>query len=183
MGARVPRRRSNIPQSRRVLLFIGLLVAGVAMVVLALLFARPAGEGMPEEQGGPLTLGPVEDFAMGSVTEAPEGELWLVRVGEEEFLALSWRDPHMGCRVPWNEDFVWPDQETGVETAGWFRNPCHGETYDKLGRRAFGPSPRDLDRYVVSIVDDEVVVDTSRYVCGWSPPGAACVEPLPVVVP
>ena len=154
------------------LLFAGLLVAGVAAVVLTLLFARPAGEG----EGEVLTLGQADDYAVGSVTQVGEGRFWLVRTGEQEFLALSWVDPHLGCTVPWDADFVWPDPDTGVETAGWFRNPCHGETYDKLGRRVFGPSRRDLDRYAVTVVDGEVSVDTGAYVCGWSPPGARCVE-------
>ena len=42
---------------------------------------------------------------------------------------------------------------------GWFRNPCHGETYDMAGQRVFGPAPRGLDRIAIEIDGDRVIVD------------------------
>ena len=125
-------------------------------------------------------LGSVDAYSVGSVTTVEEGAFHLVRLSEEAFIVLSWTDSHVRhCTVPWKADFVWPDPATGQDKRGWFRNPCHGETYDITGRRVFGPSPRDLDRYLVLIVGDRVFVNTDRFVCGHAPPGASCVSPAP----
>ena len=152
-----------------------LVVAGLGALAAALVFA------WPQDVSGPsrFEVGPVDAFSVGSVTTVEEGTFHLVRLNDEIFVALSWRDPHLGCTVPWKADFVFPDPATGQDKRGWFRNPCHGETYDITGRRVFGPSPRDLDRYLVSIVGDRVFVNTDRFVCGHAPPGASCVSPAP----
>jgi Rieske Fe-S protein len=71
------------------------------------------------------------------------------------------------------------DPRTRRTGAGWFRDLCHGSTYLMDGERVFGPAPRDLDRYPVSIVGSRVVVSTGVYVCGYAPPNAACVTPQP----
>ena len=157
----------------RRLLWAGLLLSGAAVVVIALIFAWP-GSG-PDD--GRFALGHVDDYRVGSVSTIKGGEFHLVRLSEERFIALSWIDSHLRrCTVPWRPDFVWPDARTGTDRSGWFRDPCSGSTYDKQGRRAFGPSPRDLDRFAVAIVDEMVIVDTAQYVCGQAPPGAGCVE-------
>ena len=119
-------------------------------------------------------LGPIDAFEIGSVTTVEEGEFHLARLSQEEFVALSWIDPHLGCMVPWRPNFEYPISGNGEQKKGWFKNGCHGETYDIKGRLVFGPSPRDLDRYVFSIEDGRGIVDTSTYVCGRSPPGEPC---------
>ncbi len=100
------------------LVLAGLAVAGVAAVALALLFARPAGEG--EVEGEVLTLGSVDDYAVGSVTEVGAGRFFLVRTSDEEFVALSWVDSHLrGCKVPWRPDFEFADPDpSGRAPAG-----------------------------------------------------------------
>ena len=160
----------------RSLLWAGLLVGGAAVAALVLVFSWP--ESGPDD--GRFALGHVDDYRVGSVTTIDEGEFHLVRLSEERFIALSWVGPHLKrCIVPWRRDFVWPDPKTGADRSGWFRNPCSSSTFDKQGHRVFGPAPRDLDRFVVSIVNERVIVDTAQYVCGRSPPGADCVEPTP----
>ncbi len=120
-------------------------------------------------------MGSIEVYSVGSVTTVEEGAFHLVRPSEDRFLALSWRDSHIRhCRVPWKPDFIWPDPDTGQERRGWFRDPCGGSTYDMTGRRVLGPASRDLDRYSVAIVGDNVIVNTDRYVCGTAPAGAPC---------
>ena len=160
-------------RTARWLLWIALLGGGAFFVALALIFAWPSAERARFE------LGPAEEYPIGSVTTIEDGNFHLVRLSEEMFIALSWVDPHLGCTVPWRPGFVWPDPATGEPKQGWFRNPCHGETYDTTGRRIFGPSPRDLDRFPVSIANGRVIVQTDRYVCGFAPPGSACVEQKP----
>lgn len=148
------------------LLWAGLLAAVAVAVAFTLFFVYPR-DGSDEKR---FALGPAEDFEVGSVTTFEEGEFHVVRLTERAFIALSWRDPHSACQVPWKEDFVFREQQ------GWFRDPCDGATYGKDGTQVVGPSPRDLDRYVASVVNGDLIVDTSSYVCGWAPPSAACLE-------
>ncbi len=56
---------------------------------------------------------------------------------------------------------------------GWFRDPCHGTTWDLAGYRIFGPSQRGLDRFHVEVIDGRVIVDLSRLDQGPTavPPG------------
>ncbi len=142
-------------------------VAGVAILTAWLLW-------FSESEDSQFDLGPMDAFEVGSVTTVEQGKFHLARLSQEEFVALSWVDPHMGCMVRWRADFVWPTSGNGEQKKGWFRNGCHGETYDTAGRLVFGPSPRDLDRFAVSIEDGRIIVDTSTYVCGRAPPGEPC---------
>ena len=150
-----------------------LFASALALAAIAIMFAWPSGE----PDNGVFDLGAVDDFSVRSVTTVEEGEFHLVRLDDGTFVALSWVDSHLGCTVPWRERFVWPD-ETGTPRQGWFRG-CHGETYDITGHRVFGPSPRGLDRYPVTVMGGRVTVDTGRYLCGYAPPGADCVQPSP----
>lgn len=84
---------------------------------------------------------------------AVEGDVYLVRLESGEILALSTIDPHLGCKVPFVPDFTFRGD------TGWFRNPCHGETYDVAGVCIFGPCPRGLDRYEVRVRDGDVEVN------------------------
>jgi len=81
----------------------------------------------------------------------------LVRLESGDFIALSARDPHSGCWVYWTTDLPPVPQSIGSEP-GWLRDPCHGSLFDHRGKTQFGPAPRDLDRYPVSIRDGRVYV-------------------------
>ncbi len=151
----------------RWLLWIALLGGSAFFVALALVFAWPSPKRVR------FDLGPAEEYSIGSVTTIEDGNFHLVRLSQEKFIALSSVDPHSACTVPWRPQFLFAGRR------GWFRDPCHGSTYSVDGVREFGPAQRDIDRLPVSIVDGRVVVDTSRYVCGFAPPGAACVEQPP----
>jgi nitrite reductase/ring-hydroxylating ferredoxin subunit len=76
--------------------------------------------------------------------------------------ALSQVCPHLGCRPnPCVEDF-------------WFRCPCHQSRYDRLGTKpagaAFGPAPRGMDRYEISVDAAGVLtIDTARITLGPLP--------------
>lgn len=80
----------------------------------------------------------------------------VVRLDSGEVLALSARDPHLGCTVPYRPSLIYNGRE------GWFHNPCHREIYDLAGYRVFGPQPRGLDRFHVEVVAGRVTVDLSR---------------------
>lgn len=105
----------------------------------------------------------------------------VVRLDDGGVRALYAKDPHLGCWVPWRPDFEFEGRR------GWFRNPCHGETYDITGRRIPGPSPRDLDRFpvrveggrvIVRVVFDELIPGESHV----QPPGAGTPEPAATTV-
>ncbi len=155
--------------SRRMLLLGGFwtafgLTMATALTSLDFLYPRkvvgfggPIGvpaEQVPEPGGPPLqvvrgkfwlvNLQPGEGVS-GELGEASDGGL----------LALWQKCPHLGCTVPWREDFVF-----GGNT-GWFRCPCHGSTYTKGGVRVFGPAPRPMDTMLIEKqADGSVIVQT-----------------------
>ena len=115
--------------------------------------------------GGSFSPGQVEDFPPGSKTHFIEGRFWVVSLSEEQggpgLLALWQKCPHLGCAVPWREDFVFKDPATGQDKKGWFRCPCHGSTYTDAGVRGYGPAPRSMDSMKVTVDDrGNVHVDT-----------------------
>jgi cytochrome b6-f complex iron-sulfur subunit len=79
--------------------------------------------------------------------------------------ALYQRCPHLGCKPnPCLKNY-------------WFECPCHGSRYDRLGIKAqgalFGPAPRGMDRFSITIdADHKLVIDTSKITLG----------PLPIAV-
>ncbi len=68
--------------------------------------------------------------------------------------ALYQKCPHLGCRVP------------NCPSSQWFECPCHGSQYNRVGEKKAGPAPRGMDRFGVSIVADNVTVDTAIVVLG-----------------
>ena len=76
-------------------------------------------------------------------------------------IALYQKCVHRGCTVPWRADF-----EFGGER-GWFRCPCHGSTYTKGGARVFGPAPRSLDTFDLTINGDgSLSINTGKITLG-----------------
>lgn len=76
-------------------------------------------------------------------------------------VALYQKCVHLGCTVPWRADF-----EFGGER-GWFRCPCHGSTYTKGGARVFGPAPRSLDTFDLTINGDgSLSINTGKITLG-----------------
>ena len=63
-------------------------------------------------------------------------------------MALYQRCVHLGCRVPW------------CATAQGFECPCHGSKYDYIGEYFSGPAPRNLDRFVVEVIDTQFIIHT-----------------------
>jgi cytochrome b6-f complex iron-sulfur subunit len=109
-----------------------------------------------------------------------ETKLYLVHLNEEQaqlnlapdkagaYLALSRKCPHLGCTVPYVESFTFPDPDNGQQpVTGWFRCPCHGSTYSDSGRRVFGPAPRSMDLFALTIAEDGTMsVDLSAGIQG-----------------
>lgn len=76
--------------------------------------------------------------------------------------ALYQRCPHLGCKPnPCERNF-------------WLECPCHGSRYDRLGVKAdgaqYGPAPRGMDRFSVSVDGDGVLtIDTGKITLGPLP--------------
>ena len=103
----------------------------------------PPGSGL----GGVVkTIAPSE-VPSDSTVYIRAAQTYLTRI-DEEIVALWQRCPHLGCRVPW------------CESSGEFECPCHGSRFNRAGEARSGPSPRGMDRFVVTVLDDIVEVDT-----------------------
>lgn len=73
---------------------------------------------------------------------------------EAGIVALYQKCPHLGCRVP------------ECKTSQWFECPCHGSQYNRVGEKKGGPAPRGMDRFSVTIVNNNVIVDTGAITLG-----------------
>jgi cytochrome b6-f complex iron-sulfur subunit len=94
-------------------------------------------------------FGGIVPFRMSDVPEKeappnnfPKVKIWLSNT-PEGLLALYKVCPHLGCL------FGWSDQEYK------FICPCHGSQYQQDGDYIQGPAPRSLDRFAISIVDEQ----------------------------
>lgn len=129
---------------------IGAMVAGMAACGLDIIYpSKVTGFGGTVNVPASAVPRPGEKAQIG------EGRFWLVNLTAEQggpgLLALWWKCPHLGCTVPWQPTFVWPDPATGALKSGWFRCPCHGSTYTDAGVRVFGPAPRSMDTMEVTV--------------------------------
>jgi cytochrome b6-f complex iron-sulfur subunit len=88
---------------------------------------------------------PVDDS---NLSEQFEGK----SVAAGGLMALYQRCVHLGCRVPW------------CATAQGFECPCHGSKYDYIGEYFGGPAPRNLDRFVVEVIDTQFIIHTGDIV-------------------
>ncbi|MFV9672434.1 MAG: ubiquinol-cytochrome c reductase iron-sulfur subunit [Acidimicrobiia bacterium] len=91
------------------------------------------------------------------VLEVPKARGYLVKVDEEEVLALSEVCTHLGCRVPYI------DENTRFEC------PCHGSKFTREGNYIEGPAPRGMDEMATEVVDGVILIDTSEVIAGPAP--------------
>lgn len=86
--------------------------------------------------------------APSSLSEQFEGKA----VEAAGLMALFQRCVHLGCRVPW------------CSTSIGFECPCHGSKYNYVGEYFAGPAPRNLDRFVVEVVSDRLIIKTGQII-------------------
>ena len=133
-----------------------------------------ANDMAPGEKRDIVILQPNEQNPLENI----ETKIFLVRLTDEQaaqnlapekagaFLALNRKCPHLGCTVPFNPTFTFPDP-LGGNVTGWFRCPCHGSTYSDSGRRVFGPAPRSMDVFGLTVAaDGTMTVDLSTQFVG-----------------
>src|SRR6266516_1265779 len=80
-----------------------------------------------------------DQLAAESIVKDSDGSYWI---------ALFQRCVHLGCTVPFRNDCV------------SFKCPCHGSHYNVTGEWLDGPAPRSLDRFLLSLNGEDVVVHT-----------------------
>jgi len=97
-----------------------------------------------------LRVGAIENYPPGSVTLIAKGHLYLTRVDDGGFLAMSRKCTHLGCAVPWLED------------KKHFECPCHASVFDMTGRVIKAPAPRSLDYYPISFERHEIVINIGK---------------------
>lgn len=107
-----------------------------------------------------------QDYMIGEVNEKykDDDRVWIVRE-KEGFYALIAICTHLGCTPRW------------LPADNKFKCPCHGSGYYKSGINFEGPTPRPLERALITLSDEgEVEVDRSikfLYEKGeWTKPGA-----------
>jgi cytochrome b6-f complex iron-sulfur subunit len=77
-------------------------------------------------------------------------ENWVKDSDGTYWLALYQVCVHLGCKVPFRDD------------CNSFKCPCHGSHYNIDGEYLDGPAPRSLDRFAISFVSGNLVVDTGQ---------------------
>ena len=136
----------------------------------------------PTGFGKPVTVPKTGIPSAGSdPVRVSEGKFWLsnlvgaqgdvLQVGATGgLLALYWKCPHLGCTVPWRSDFNGATVNfPGI--IGWFRCPCHGSTYSRAGVRVFGPAPRSMDTFLLTLNGDgSITVNTRAITSGAATP-------------
>jgi cytochrome b6-f complex iron-sulfur subunit len=129
---------------------------------------KAANSSLPIKDGFPAYFQQARAYVMLVDTSRQEFSPGEDKTGDGTALnvrALYQRCPHLGCKPnPCLKNF-------------WFECPCHGSRYDRLGIKAlgaqFGPAPRSMDRFSVSVsADGKLTIDTSKITLG----------PLPVAV-
>ena len=148
----------------------GLGVTLLGFVGIFLDFFWPRGV---EKFAGPYPVGNIADYKPGGPPVAfKAAQTWIVYLdpndkrevagsGAEGLLALWQKCPHLGCAVPWRGGFNFNGED------GWFRCPCHGSTYTKAGTRIFGPAPRSMDTFELTVdAQGNLTVHTDRVTPG-----------------
>ncbi len=128
--------------------------------VVALLFVQAGGAlyqflkpiARPGGFGSKVSAGNVKEFQVGTVSTVREMHGFVSRLGDNGALVMSWKCTHLGCTVPW------------VDAENNFHCPCHGSIYNAKGEVTAGPAPRPLDLYPAEVVNNELIVDTSRLI-------------------
>jgi len=116
---------------------------------------RPHFSGLQRyEHPKTLSAGPVEEFSPGAPKLFNEENVWVVRLTQNEFVALYDRGLESKCPLQWRREFEF------MGRTGWFEDTCNGYAYDLTGR-CFSDACRGalLDGFDVTLSGGSVEVD------------------------
>jgi cytochrome b6-f complex iron-sulfur subunit len=145
-------KKSFSPSRRNLLsrIWVGLGIAALLQILAGAAFYFISGRKQVDKDNPQLLqAGIVTDFPPGSVTLIAKGHLYLTRLDNGGFLAISRKCSHLGCAVPWM-----PERKQ-------FECPCHASIFDITGNVLRAPAPRSLDIYPISFGKDMVMIDIS----------------------
>ncbi len=161
--------QKNLITRRAVFFKIGLLLNGVAAIVLATpvigyllspILAAQQKEGYKRW----ITLGELDEFPENQtrlakfknpITGVSDGKTddipcWVRRLAGEKFQVFAINCAHLGCPVRW------------FPQSGLFMCPCHGGVYYQDGARASGPPERGLFEYQYKVVDGKLMIEAGQ---------------------
>jgi cytochrome b6-f complex iron-sulfur subunit len=121
-------------------------VGGQLWLLLELFFFAPTTTG---EGRGQFALGTLDTVPVGSARHFRKARC-IVAHHATGFLALSDECTHQKCTV------------TYLPERNVIFCPCHSAQFSTTGAVLAGPAPRPLDRFVTSIQDGQIVVDTTQ---------------------
>ncbi|HZP57320.1 MAG TPA: Rieske 2Fe-2S domain-containing protein [Dehalococcoidia bacterium] len=147
---------------------MGAMLVGIVATIINSLYPRHV-----TGFGGKVFVGTVDQLEPGKKIHNLDAKAWIVRFDDEQarrnppaqagmIMALYHKCVHLGCTVPYRPEFVWEDPRNNETYQGWFRCPCHGSTYSDAGVRVFGPAPRSLDTFALTIDGGKMTVDTGK---------------------
>ena len=120
------------------------ILAGVEFSAMAGAFLLSnKGRVQKDEKSKLVVVGTVSEFQPNTVTAYRPGRLFICRLEDGGFLALSLRCTHL-------------------ENEQKFICPCHSSSFDLVGNVLSPPAPQALDMYPIQIQNGQVVVDTAN---------------------
>ena len=154
----MPKKSSKIDKEKitrrgffnRIWTWLGI-IAGIEFAGLSLAFIFSGSKRSDKKDLSQVKIiGRIEDILPGSIYPFRSGQLYLVRMTDGGFLALSIKCTHLGCSIRWNEE-----EEK-------FICPCHSSAFDKRGNVLSPPAPTALDTFPVIVEQGLVKVDVGR---------------------
>ncbi|MCU4176189.1 ubiquinol-cytochrome c reductase iron-sulfur subunit [Carboxylicivirga sp. N1Y90] len=103
-----------------------------------------------DKENGLYDAGNINFFENDKVYPFSKGHFYLSRFKDGGLLAISTKCTHLGCTIQFNNN---KDK---------FVCPCHASAFTKNGEVLSPPATRALDIYPITIIDNKVMVNTSK---------------------
>ena len=128
-----------------------------ASLIAVTLFVATACQAEPIEVNPGLAIARINEVPTDGVLYSIEHDIYLADAGEDGFVALSRRDPYLGCTVQSLE----PGDDFGItlHPSTRFVDPSHGGQYDIAGRYLAGPAGEGLRRLPIEVIAGTVYLD------------------------
>jgi len=129
-----------------------------AVVLVLSVIAAACVQSDPDPVDPGLAIARIDEVVLGGAIYSVTHELYLVDSPADGLIAISQRDPFLGCRVQYLDAGQEIEGLTSEEETR-FVDPCHGSQYDLEGRYLAGPSEENLRRIPVEVVAGVAYID------------------------